>query len=119
MTLLSNLCPAMCDTAKWAFTTRRIDRLAVRGLSMQMSDAKADDLILCEIAEIGHHKKIQLAERRVSVSYRGDLIVLCLGDPKRARVAHVGDHCRSSRQPSAISHIELPKPTQLQIQLNS
>lgn len=80
MTYLTNLSPAMCDTAKWAFTTRRVDRSDVCGLSTQMTDAKAGDLILCEIAEIGQHKKIQLAERRVSASYPGDLVVLCLGD---------------------------------------
>lgn len=80
MTHLSHLSSSMCDIAKWAFTTRRVERSDVRGLSTQMSRAKAGDLILCEIAEIGQHKKIQLAERRVSLSYPGDLVVLCLGD---------------------------------------
>ena len=80
MTHLSNLSPALCDIAKWAFTTRRVERSDVRGLSADMTHAKAGDLILCEIAEIGHHKKIQLAERRISESYPGDLVVLCLGD---------------------------------------
>ena len=80
MTLLTNLPSSMCDVAKWAFTTRRVDRSDVCGMCADMSRAKAGDLILCEIAEIGRHKKIQLAERRVSVSYPGDLVVLCLGD---------------------------------------
>ncbi|MEE4189506.1 MAG: hypothetical protein V2I76_13815 [Roseobacter sp.] len=80
MTHLSNLSPALCDIAKWAFTTRRVDRDDVRGVSANMAHAKAGDLILCEIAQIGHHKKIQLAERRLSESYPGDLVVLCLGD---------------------------------------
>jgi hypothetical protein len=80
MTLLANNTTSMCEIAKWAFTTRRVDRSDVRGLSTQMSGAKAGDLILCEIAEFGHHKKIQLAERRVSTSYPGDLVILCLGD---------------------------------------
>ncbi|WP_170519946.1 DUF1611 domain-containing protein [Ruegeria atlantica] len=72
--------PTACEIAKWAFTTRRVDRSDVHGLTTQMGRAKAGDLILCEIAEIGHHKKIQLAERRASVSYPGDYVVLCLGD---------------------------------------
>ncbi|WP_299649036.1 hypothetical protein [uncultured Tateyamaria sp.] len=72
--------PAMCTFAKWAFTTRRVTRTDVRGFSTNYSAAKAGDLILCEIAEIGHHKKIQLAERRVSTGYPGDHVVLCLGD---------------------------------------
>lgn len=80
MTQLSNFSPALCDIAKWAFTTRRVERSDVRGMSANMAQAKPGDLILCEIAEIGHHRKIQLAERRVSESYPGDLVVLCLGD---------------------------------------
>lgn len=80
MTLYSKITPAHCEIAKWAFTTRRVNRNDVRGVCTEHSQAKAGDLILCEIAEIGHHKKIQLAERRVSQSYPGDFVVLCLGD---------------------------------------
>ena len=80
MTQFSNPSPALCDTTKWAFTTRRVDRSDVKDVSADLDHAKAGDLILCEIAEIGQHKKIQLAERRASVSYPGDLVVLCLGD---------------------------------------
>lgn len=80
MSHLKTLSPTLCAQAKWAFTTRRVDRSDVRGLSTSFATAKPGDLILCEIAEIGQHKKIQLAERRVSLSYPGDLVVLCLGD---------------------------------------
>ena len=80
MTMMTPFSPALCDTAKWAFTTRRVVRADVRGLSANMTAARAGDLLLCEISEIGHHKKIQLADRRASVSYPGDLVVLCLGD---------------------------------------
>ncbi|MBY5935072.1 hypothetical protein KUV51_18855 [Tateyamaria omphalii] len=80
MTEMTQMTTALCDIAKWAFTTRRVDRNDVRGLSPHLQSAKAGDLILCEIMKVGHHKKIQLAERRVSASYPGDLVVLCLGD---------------------------------------
>lgn len=80
MTKMMPLNAAYCEIAKWAFTTRRVNRDDVRGLSTAFESAKAGDLILCEIAEIGQHKKIQLAERRVSQSYPGDLVVLCIGD---------------------------------------
>ncbi len=80
MTKIYSLTPALCEIAKWAFTTRRVNRDDVRGLSGNFRSAKAGDLILCEIVEIGQHKKLQLAERRVSLSYPGDLVVLCLGD---------------------------------------
>lgn len=71
---------ALLDRAKWAFTTRRVSRADVRALRASLSDVRAGDLILCEILEVGQHKKIQLADRRVSESYPGDLVVLALGD---------------------------------------
>ncbi len=80
MTNMTSMTHAMCELAKWAFTTRRVNRDDVRDLSSNFSTAKPGDLILCEVAEIGHHKKIQLAERRTSESYPGDLVVLCIGD---------------------------------------
>lgn len=80
MNTIKQLSATLCNNAKWAFTTRRVDRSDVRAVSTDLSVARAGDLILCEIAEIGQHKKIQLAERRASQSYPGDLVVLCLGD---------------------------------------
>ncbi|MEO1028382.1 MAG: DUF1611 domain-containing protein [Pseudomonadota bacterium] len=80
MTKMPPFTPALCGIAKWAFTTRRVNRNDVRGLSTNFASAKAGDLMLCEITEIGQHKNIQLADRRMSTSYPGDLVVLCLGD---------------------------------------
>lgn len=80
MTKMTPFTPALCDIAKWAFTTRRVNRDDARGVSPSFACAKAGDLVLCEIVEIGQHKKIQLAERRISTSYPGDLVVACLGD---------------------------------------
>lgn len=80
MTKMVPLTPALCDIAKWAFTTRRVDRSDVRGISAKVSDAKPGDLILGEIAELGQHKRIQLATGRPSEAYPGDLVVVCLGD---------------------------------------
>ncbi len=68
------------ERAKWAFTTRRVARGDVRGVSADLTDAQPGDLILCEILQIGQHAKIQLADRRNATSYPGDLVVLCLGD---------------------------------------
>lgn len=69
-----------CDMAKWAFTTRRVARDDVCGYSTSFEHARSGDLVLCEIVEIGQHKNIQLASRRMSASYPGDFVVLCLGD---------------------------------------
>lgn len=71
---------ALLDRAKWAFTTRRVSRADVRGLRASLTEVRAGDLVLCEILQVGQHKNIQLADRRVSESYPGDLVVLALGD---------------------------------------
>ncbi len=65
---------------KWALTTRRVLRDDVCGIRKELQGAAPGDLVLCEIIEIGQHKNIQLADRRISASYPGDLVVLCLGD---------------------------------------
>jgi hypothetical protein len=80
MTLHRDLGPEMLQPAKWAFTTRRVRRGDVRGLWSDVSQARPGDLVLCEVLEVGQHKAIQLADRRSSSSYPGDLVVLCLGD---------------------------------------
>lgn len=66
--------------AKWAFTTRRVHRNDVSGLETNLHGAAAGDLVLCEIIALGQHKNVQMADRRVSALYSGDLVVLCLGD---------------------------------------
>lgn len=66
--------------AKWAFTTRRVDHDDVAGLDPAVAQAVPGDLVLCEITQIGQHKKIQLASGRASTSYLGDRVVLCVGD---------------------------------------
>ncbi len=71
---------SMLDAAKWAFTTRRIPRDSVTGLCPEPERAEPGDLILCEVTEIGHHGKVQMADRRTSALYPGDHLVLALGD---------------------------------------
>jgi len=68
------------DHAKWAFTTRRVNKSDVVGLSTDLSHVVPGDLVLGQITAIGQHKKIQLAEGRPSESYPGDFVVLACGD---------------------------------------
>lgn len=77
---INQAAPFILEDAKWAFTTRRVNRADVQWLSEELTEASVGDLILCEIIEIGHHKKIQLASGRAAVSYIGDKVVLALGD---------------------------------------
>ena len=65
---------------KWAFTTRRVNRTDATALQRDVRHAVAGDLLLCEITEVNQHKSIQLANQRVAGSYKGDMIVACVGD---------------------------------------
>jgi len=68
------------DSAKWAFTTRRVEEQDVFGASQNFAGANSGDLVLAEVVSIGSHKRSQLAEGRNSTLYVGDKIVLCCGD---------------------------------------
>ena len=67
-------------SAKWAFTTRRVNRGDAVGYGGDLYSAKAGDLVLVEVESIGQHKKLQLAEGRYSESYKGDLLVVVCGN---------------------------------------
>jgi hypothetical protein len=68
------------DRAKWAFTTRRVDRAAACGLSAAFGSAVSGDLVLAEVILPGQHRNVQLSEGRASTLYPGDLVVLTVGD---------------------------------------
>lgn len=80
MTLIANFDFSRLHGAKWAFTTRRVQRNDVCGILPDLQGASPGDLILCEVIAIGQHKSIQMADRRISVLYPGDLVTLFLGD---------------------------------------
>jgi len=77
LSLIDTIVPS---DAKWAFTTRRINRRTVAGTSTEFARARPGDVLLARIEEIGHHQKIQLASGRQSVSFVGDVIVAAVGD---------------------------------------
>lgn len=70
----------LTNSAKWAFTTRRVIHEDVVGLTTNFADAKTGDLVLARIEKIGSHKRIQLTSGRPSELYRGDLVVLVCGN---------------------------------------
>jgi hypothetical protein len=80
MTKTMNFETITASDLKWAFTTRRALRGDIRSIRAELEHAVPGDLVLCEIIKIGQHKNIQLADRRVSTTYPGDLVVLALGD---------------------------------------
>lgn len=69
----------MFREAKWAFSTRRVNRADAASLNDQFADACPGDLILGRVSEIGQHRNIQLPAGRRSALYPGDLVVLACG----------------------------------------
>jgi hypothetical protein len=68
-------------TAKWSFATRRVSREdAARLLSDGLDAVRPGDLILAEVARIGSHKRLQLADGRFSPLWTGDRIVVACAD---------------------------------------
>ena len=71
--------PGLFARAKWAFTTRRVDRAAVAGLTPALAAAQPGDLVLARVERIGSHRNLQLAAGRACELYPGDLIVAACG----------------------------------------
>jgi hypothetical protein len=70
---------ALLDSAKWAYTTRRVTRAHVADLSHAFETAEPGDLLLARVTEINQHKSIQHGSGRVGTLYPEDLIVVAVG----------------------------------------
>ena len=73
----NNVVPA---AAKWTFTTRRVNRDDVVGISKNFSHAVSGDLVLAKVSNVSSHSRAQLASGRPSNLSAGDYIVLCCAD---------------------------------------
>ena len=67
------------ESAKWTFSTRRVDRTLVLGADTAFAKARAGDLILAHVARLGQHRRVQLTSGRPSFMYPGDAVVLACG----------------------------------------
>jgi hypothetical protein len=65
--------------AKWAFSTRRVQRETVHGIQERVGGAVSGDLVLGRVVQVGAHPRLQLSEGRHSDLYEGDLIVVACG----------------------------------------
>lgn len=65
--------------AKWAFTTRRVNREDAAQLLSDYEQAVPGDLLRVQVVEIGQHSGLQLKTGRRAGIYAGDELVLCLG----------------------------------------
>lgn len=66
--------------AKWAFTTRHVNKSDVAGLNADLTNASSGDLVLARVVRVGSHKNLQLADRRNSSLHLDDYVVLCCGN---------------------------------------
>lgn len=72
--------PELVASAKWAYTTRRIDLArAVGVLTDPGTVPNLGDIVLARVAEIGQHKRLELQTGRRATLYEGDVVGLCYG----------------------------------------
>lgn len=65
--------------AKAAYTTRRVDRGAIRTLIESEAQPRPGDLLLARVEKLGHHRRIELEHGRLAPLFEGDEIVVCYG----------------------------------------
>jgi hypothetical protein len=66
--------------AKFAYTTRNVDRGRIAGLLTGPCSPRSGDLVLARVEEIGQHRRIELPDGRRAVLFEGDEIVVCYGN---------------------------------------
>jgi hypothetical protein len=67
------------QSAKWAFSTRRVQRDGANQLGQNLAEAVSGDLVLGRVLSVGAHPRLQLKDGRPSDLYDGDLIVVACG----------------------------------------
>lgn len=70
---------AVPEDAKWAFSTRRVNRNDVKAMDTDFAAAKPGDLILARVEKINQHRRVQLTTGRPSDLFAGDMIVAACG----------------------------------------
>lgn len=68
------------ESAKAAFTTRRVPRAAMRTIVGGAVRPRTGDLVLARIVRLGHHRHIEQPDGRRAVLHVGDDIIVTYGD---------------------------------------
>lgn len=74
------IAPERLALAKSAYTTRRVDRAAIKTLLSGTCQPKSGDLVLARVEKLGHHKRIELQHGRRAPLFVGDEVVVCYGN---------------------------------------
>ena len=67
-------------SAKWAFTTRRVNKGHAYSLIAELDKVVSGDLVLAQVKKVNQHKNLQLDVGRASELYLHDYIVVACGD---------------------------------------
>lgn len=68
------------EQAKWAYTTRRINREQRFQLLSGTLSPQAGDLVLAQVEELGQHRRLELVTSRRATLFEGDEIVVVYGN---------------------------------------
>jgi len=68
------------ERAKWAYTTRRINREQPFQLLSGTLSPQAGDLVLAHVEELGQHRRLELVTSRRAALFEGDEIVVAYGN---------------------------------------
>ncbi len=77
---LETLTEKRLEQAKWAYTTRRINREQKFQLLQGKLTPLPGDLLLARVDELGQHKRLELATSRRASLFEGDEIVVAYGN---------------------------------------
>ena len=69
----------MIHAAKWAFSTRRVNKDDAVLLNKDVKSGKSGDLVLARVQQIGSHERVQLRDGRPANIFIDDLIVAACG----------------------------------------
>lgn len=111
------------ESAKSAYTTRRVNRSRMQCLIQNVSPT-AGDLVLARVVEIEQHKRIELPGSRMSTLFPGDEIIVAFGkryapDQFEAEVPANLDECHLVAGGGVVatviaSHGDIDPPTTIQ-----
>lgn len=79
ITPASELAPSRLQAAKAAYTTRRVNKNAMKTLLQGDLTPHPGDLVLARVEKIGQHKSIELGSGRRAPLFEDDEIVVCFG----------------------------------------
>ena len=77
---VETLAPERLASAKFAYTTRRVDREKIANLLPSEKHPRTGDLVLARVTKLGQHEHIELPDGRKAVLYPGTEIVVAYGN---------------------------------------